>query len=578
MRTSAGGVRRSERIRQRRLTFGDFERVLWPESSNTETAAVIAEMSDAESENGAGNAGQQQNPAMMRRQFFERNIRRQIDASPDDQIAGMTRVAVDDAIKKLADTFDKFELQHLSLVADLPQAQGQIEYNNYIEVDEIYSALMTKLRARQHEIMQAEEAERRQNAVGVHDNRPVQVTIESADPLANIREIWGQFHGDYSKWQDFRDLFKSGVHENERILPANKFKLLKRALKGAALRVVGSMLTTEANYHKAWEHLCKTYNDDYLAAQTVTKRLLAIEQLKSSSYIGLRSLCDTVHECTNQLASYFDIKGWDPLLVFIVVDRLDSETFGMWESKRLDFMREADEEAAGDVAAEMFIPCTVPPLKKLMDFLDQRVRIEMHKQSRSEVESSSASRSRDSSRDSRREINRNAGREQSQNRGAHGERNAAPDFAEPRPRGGNQIYPPCIIQDCRRNHGLYRCPFYMRMAFTEKESFVRDHNLCVVCLKEHGAGECRQDRKDCDRCGVHGLAHNSTLCKTREADRRTTLMSVVGNNPAPLSMNQADPNRVRRPFRVPSQNERNAQNERRDDSRSQGERESRQNE
>lgn len=112
--------------------------------------------------------------------------------------------------------------------------------------ERVYLNLIENLRSKQNEFVQAE---RRQDAVGRADNRAkFQVSIDTADILGNIKETWGTFSGEYAKWQDFRDIFKAGVHENGRIPPTHKFQLLKRALKGDALRVIGAMLTTENSY------------------------------------------------------------------------------------------------------------------------------------------------------------------------------------------------------------------------------------------------------------------------------------------------------------------------------------------
>lgn len=44
-------------------------------------------------------------------------------------------------------------------------------------------------------------------------------------------------------------------HDKEKIPVTTKFRLLKKALKGAAASVVGHLLSTPSNYTKVWERL-----------------------------------------------------------------------------------------------------------------------------------------------------------------------------------------------------------------------------------------------------------------------------------------------------------------------------------
>lgn len=514
---------------------------------NTKTAAVYRKMA-GDNDDGQTQAKQ----AVKRRTFHENNIKRQSNEFNDDAIATMTRLTVDDAIKRLNETFDKFEAENIDVVSVVPEEAAQAEYDKYAEVERVYLNLIGKLRLKQNEFVQAE---RRQDAVGGADNRAkFQVTIDTADILGNIKEPWGIFSGEYAKWRDFRDMFKAGVHENSRIPPTQKFQLLKRALKGDALRVIGAMLTTENNYQKAWDHLCQKYDDDYFAAQEITKRFLGVKNLQLPTHADLRAFLDTILECINQLGAYFEISTWDPLLVFIIIDRLDSGTFGEWEKERIAYVQQLRAENANEAGSEK--SCTVPPLNKLLEFLERQARVLMHQQNRqSGFDSSTPTGSRDSSRN----------RDSSQNRDSNRNRDAKRSYDSIRDRGRSQHplaytgaipkysnertsstmaepkqkYPPCYMEDCRKYHGLFHCPSFLRLSLAEREKVVRDNGLCDWCMHQHKPGKCKKEREDCRKCQIKGLVHNTTLCKTREILKRTNMMSVIGNSPEPLSMNAA---------------------------------------
>lgn len=491
--------------------------------SNAETAAVTINMADEHSEHGDDDNRQpvqmRLTPAVNRRTVFQTVILRQLLACTDAYIGDLTRVQLSQDLAKLQRNWDKFELEHLAVVSDELEAENQQNTEIYNDVDENYGEIMAKLRAKEAEFLRADEAARVQN-VGEANARPLHLTINTPDVLGNVKETWGKFSGDFAKWQNFRNLFMAGVHNNDKILPVHKFQLLKNALEGEAERVVGSWQITPANYEKAWQRLCKNYDDDYLAVQTILNRLLNFQKLKQPTHDALRGLVNLIHECTNQLAAYIDVAGCSTLFVFLVVNKLDGVTFGRWESHRQTLTAEAQE--AEGAAAKI---CDIPALIKLTDFLETQVRIRMHTQNHDEEEEQMQPRSRESSSNR----SRNADRNTSNVRPIDRQNRNFPNATQVTPK-----YPPCIL--CRQNHGLYNCSLFRQKDLASRERFKDENNLCEICLKEHGRGACTQERRDCVRCGIKGVAHNSWLCKTREAENRTALMSVVGNTPQPLSM------------------------------------------
>lgn len=497
------------------------------DKSNTSTAAV--NMSDDEHNNGGNGNGNGEpqpprvTPATNRRAVFERAIRQQLLACTDDYVEGVNRVQLNQDIAKSQRNWDKFELEHMAVVSDELPAEVAQNVAKYEDADKNYGELMGKLRAKEAEFMQAEEAVRARNVEDANA-RPVHFTLNTPDMLGNVKETWGKFAGDYAKWQNFRDLFKAGVHENEKLTPIHKFQLLQNALVGEAARVVGKWQITEANYERAWQRLYKTYDDDYLGVQTILNRLLNFEALEVRTHDALRSLVDVVHECTNQLAAYIDVQGCDAMLLFLVVSKLDSVTFAGWETHRQTLNKEMEQQGAAAKA------CVVPPLVSLTDHLETQARILMHTQKHGDDQPPTAAHAPTFSQ-SRESSSSRGGRTEQRTQGWQGDRQRqnAPYAGPSTPK-----YPPCIL--CGQNHGLYHCPLFKQKDLASREKVVEENNLCEICLKVHPRNKCGTERKDCSACGLKGVAHNTWLCKTREAETRTSLMSVVGNTPEPLSM------------------------------------------
>ena len=68
------------------------------------------------------------------------------------------------------------------------------------------------------------------------------------------------FDGDSLKFQEFWDAFESTVHSSD-LSPVEKFKYLKSALSGDALRLAGGYRLTNANYDAVIDVLRKRYGD-----------------------------------------------------------------------------------------------------------------------------------------------------------------------------------------------------------------------------------------------------------------------------------------------------------------------------
>lgn len=174
---------------------------------------------------------------------------------------------------------------------------------------------------------------------------PSPLTLTLPDALANIPNSWGYFSGDYSEWPAFRDRYKNRMHDRIDVLITHKWGYLRSSLSGDALRALGKWQDTDDNYEHAWQRLCSQYNDDYMAVQTLIQRLLNVQKMQKASSKTLRNILDTVHECVSQLGAYVSTKYWDPLLIFLVVDKVDDETRRDWEKHRHSLIKSSNANA-----------------------------------------------------------------------------------------------------------------------------------------------------------------------------------------------------------------------------------------
>lgn len=300
-----------------------------------------------------------------------------------------------------------------------------------------------------------------------------------------------------------------------------KFSFLRAAVKGAAAKVMGKWAQTAKNYDLAWNRLFDVYQDDYLAVQTLIRRMLSIPRMNEPTNEGLPKIIDTINECVQQLGNFVDPENWDPMIVFMAIDLMDMTTYEAWEKYRQEneietgsnAMELDDQEADGaavnpqqnTVARKCFIPCW----KEMRLFLDKRARILVHASHRDRSNEPNR-RNRDSSQGNSRNSSRNR-QAQSQ---------TAVNPARNKPPTG---YPLCIIETCRKDHPLFKCDEFMSKSLNGRKAFVAENHLCRVCLRmDHQTSECT--RPPCDKC-KHDK-HNKALCPAREADRRTAALQA----------------------------------------------------
>lgn len=197
-----------------------------------------------------------------------------------------------------------------------------------------------------------------------------------------------------------------------------------------------------------------------------------------------------------------EIEHWDPLIVFLVIGRLDESSYKAWEAHRTSQLCGKDRHK-------------IPKWEQLKEFLDSQALVLMHAGSRVEGEDSSW------------ESGSSSGR---QNKG--GKRRPAPypststgNREEQKPAQNANTksgYPPCGL--CGADHGLYKCEKFTEMNLRARLDYVKNAGLCEGCIKiAHPDRRCKT--LPCRKCRS-GKVHNTMLCPSREAEQQ----AAVGNN------------------------------------------------
>lgn len=139
------------------------------------------------------------------------------------------------------------------------------------------------------------------------------------------------FDGNHTKWLEFRDTFESLVNQNRHIAAINKFHYLRNSLIGSANVAIRSIEFADANYELAWRKVCDRYNNKNTLINNHLSAIVNLQPLQKATYGSLRYVADIVDKNLSSLNS-LDIStdNWDPLVIFIISEKLDQKTKGKW--------------------------------------------------------------------------------------------------------------------------------------------------------------------------------------------------------------------------------------------------------
>ncbi|KAJ0174789.1 hypothetical protein K1T71_009897 [Dendrolimus kikuchii] len=144
---------------------------------------------------------------------------------------------------------------------------------------------------------------------------------QQSDTLVHLPKIQiPTFHGNYEVWPAFKELFTSLLH------------YLKTSLAGEAESLLKHIQVTSSNYLIAWDILNTRYGNKRLLLNSTMNRLFNQKKMATQSAIHLKSLLDTTMECLHNFETLnIPTASWDPIIIFLLVQKLDPETHKCWE-------------------------------------------------------------------------------------------------------------------------------------------------------------------------------------------------------------------------------------------------------
>ncbi|XP_050671207.1 uncharacterized protein LOC126969704 [Leptidea sinapis] len=388
-----------------------------------------------------------------------------------------TRGFLDSRMEILQDYWSSYSKSFETLSVSIDAETLQTDYNlvleeNFERTEEYYLELMTWLKDKLYELKE-------EKYEGLNSETSLEVSkMRPKLPPISIP----QFSGDYSQWMSFRDLFRSLIHNDDRLTKIEKHHYLKSSLSGEAEQLLKNYSLTEANYDDAWKKLNERYENKRMIVNNILSRFLSQKALTTESAKGIKDLLDTSSQCLTSLTN-LKVDSWNSIVVHILVSKLDIESHKLWEQSLEN-------------------STSIPTYEDLISFLEKRFRtMEM------------VNISQPPQRHTPKTVQQSP------------RATTAKSFA-------TEVENTCTF--CSQNHYICHCKGFASLPVPERQDFVKKNNICFNCLvKGHSVFNCRQSTV-CKKCGRrhHTLIHFTSPKDDNAGDTAKERDSPKGNGTA----------------------------------------------
>lgn len=333
------------------------------------------------------------------------------------------------------------------------------------------------------------------------------------------------FTGSYQQWVSFRDLFLETIHKNPSLSSAQKMQFLKSKVKGDAERLIQHLSISSENYSICWKILDHRFENKKLIFTSHVNTLLNLPNMQTPACNQIKKLHDITVESLHAIKNQgVDISTWDPLLVHLLSQKLDSITYGEYV------------ESLGNSRE-------LPILQDFLDFLELKF-----------ITMESARR--------RQECTPKSSNTQQQPLPHQVPTQKFSATSSPRkafvPRNGNNenVGKPFFKYShastsikcplCEAEHGLFMCDRFLNMPNDIKLKTLNNHQLCINCLYDHRGKKCIST-KTCRACNnKHNTLLHDALAKQKSQEMPPPVTRVANNrnNNSHVSQSQGDASEI----------------------------------
>ncbi|XP_062541685.1 uncharacterized protein LOC134209690 [Armigeres subalbatus] len=339
---------------------------------------------------------------------------------------------------------------------------------------------------------------------------------EEENPLPELN--LPKFSGKLEDWCAFRDLFDSAVGSRTDIGSVEKLQYLKGSVQGEAARLLEPIKTSEQGYRDAWRTLRLRYENKRQLIKCHIRMLFEVPFMKKESADKLLGLVDRFEQQISVLKSLGEPADKWSSIIYICYP--PAWTLRTWECHCAKMDSENVAAVLGMIATKQGNEEVegMPSYVLMVNFLQNHARVLR-----------AASLEPTSFRDRRPKVQKSASYPVTIS--------SVTVSSQPLPLSSASAFRKCCMQ-CVAPHFLYHCPMFQKPDFKGSINVVRQHNLCLNCLRStsHFARDC--PAQGCHRCQQR---HHTILHVANSAQRNTPMEArgessvSVSAPPAPTS-------------------------------------------
>lgn len=226
-----------------------------------------------------------------------------------------------------------FERFHLHMVTGTQQATASAlmdKKRRMDSMDTMYNKLAAALHERLDEIRLEETGASVASSTMAHESQSKDIQVKKVE----IEPFSGE---DVRKWPQFKSMFEECFHKRTDYSNTVKFYHLMSHLvvDSEAYKTVSGLERTEVNYESAWKLLCDAYDNERKIVNDIVLGFIDMDKVAQPSRTALIALVNNTNNLMQSLPKYkVNVEHWGPILVPLLVRKLDSQSASEWARKR----------------------------------------------------------------------------------------------------------------------------------------------------------------------------------------------------------------------------------------------------
>ena len=424
-------------------------------------------------------------------------LERILSMTQEDDFEQLPLTAVESQLT-LAKMYQSRAFEHIISTTDSVDAKSMVQRKQMMDrVGGLYNHLVALLDGRIKAI------ERQRVIDRVDLQRPTTVMHNSVPELKVKKIEIEKFDGNEEKWTQFKTCFEDCFHNRSDMTGSTKFYHLVAHLEpnSEAYNTISGMPRTDEMYDIAWRTLVDAYENKRKIVNRIVLSFIDMPSVDTPTRQALIGLINQTNNLLNSLPTYgIHVQHWDPILVPLLLRKLDGESIRLWSLER-------DQKKIAEIEPLLAF------IRKRADGMDSEFTLNVGGSTRTYTSHANASKvsSTTLSKQHFRGADSSTSVPAGMNSGASSKYTHEPSAVKRR--RGNCYH-------CNGAHQLFACESFGRMTIELREERLKTLNICTKCLRRgHSKESCSLSNCKC------GGAHNRLLCP--QNNNTANLLSMV---------------------------------------------------